>query len=282
MISELIKFNFIEKSSKIITDVPMVSFCCFKDQIYYSHSKGIGSIIDGEVDNNWHEELCSVSPPDLTTISSIASCEPLNNLYVVCNGGSQIGRIDLNMLDFDFLISNGSAVKFQKKFLSTTTSETYVSASSTEIVWSVKGCHRCFKIHNSSAIPLVGNGKAGYSLSKNENSRICSPTGITHMNGTVCFADSGNNCLRGIKGNFTFNVIDDCKGLGTIHYVNEKLFFLSGNIIFMLSSEGDSTHFYEVYESEHPIRSFYPSGKDSIYILVDNGNKIKKGIHKSD
>jgi len=280
MIYELIKFNYIEKTSKTIAKLPIVSFCCFEDQIYYSHSNGIGSIIDGKVDENWHEELCSVSPPDLTNISSMTCCSPLEHLYVVCDGGSQVGRIDLKMLDFDFLISKGSSDKFQKKFLPTMTSDTYISSSGTEIVWSIKDCHRCFKMRGDSAVPLVGNGKSGYSLSKVENSRICSPTGITYMNKTVCFADSGNNCLRGIKGNFTFNVIDECKGLGDVHYVNEKLFFLSENIIFMLSSEGDSTHFYEVYGSENPIRSFYPSDKGCIYILVDNGNKVKKEIDK--
>jgi hypothetical protein len=174
------------------------------------------------------------------------------------------------MLEFEEVISPDSARRFRDKYLSTSNSPTYVTSDGKDIIWTIRDCHRCFKTLGDKAIPFVGCGKAGFSMSKPEFSKICHPTGITIMEGTICLADSGNNCLRGVDKNSTFNIISDCKDLKKVSYDNRKLYFLSENSIHMLSSEGDKTHLFEVYRVEQEIQSFCLSGKDCLYILEES------------
>jgi hypothetical protein len=240
MTFKLIKYDFVKNITKLISEIPMVDFCCKGEEIYFVHDNGIGTIINGEIEYDWYEYLCSVSTPDLTTISSITYCSKSNRLYVVCEGGSQIGRIDLDMMEFSYLISKTSVKEFKSRFLQTLKSKTYIFVDNSKIFWSVRDCHRCFKIHGDSAVPLVGTGRSGYSISSLKNTKVCHPSGITGMNGVICFVDSGNKCLRGIGRNSTFNIIDNYDGLKDVHFYNEKFFFLIDKSIHMLSSEGDS------------------------------------------
>jgi hypothetical protein len=265
---KLVKANFVNKTqeSKEL-DFYLRDFCCVDDDIYFTHKNGIGLMSGDEVDFDWCNTLSYVTVPDLTNLSSISYSKEDNSLYFVSDGGSQVGRINLQMLEFELLISPSSAKKFHDKYLSTDKSETHIVYGGGKVVWSVRDCHRCFLVDGDKAIPLVGNGRSGFSLSGLKNSRVCCPMGVAIMENTICFADSGNNCLRGISGDSTFNVIDDCKDLKNVFYDNKKLFFLGGNTIHMLSSEGDATHLFEVYKVEHKIQSFCPTGKDCIYIL---------------
>jgi hypothetical protein len=271
MACELIKLNRLTKEqSSIQINMDIRSFCCVDDDIYFIHSEGIGIIQDGIVNPNWYQELCSVDKPDLSSLSSIAYCQFNNSLYVVSDGGSQIGKVDLIMLDFEFMISKGSVRQFKEKFLSVDDSDTYIVSDGRKIIWSVKDCHRCFQMLDSKAVPLVGCGKSGYSMSKLEHARISCPTGVAIMNGVICFSDMGNNCLRGVSNNKLLTIISECKNVKDVFYHDEKIFFLSDKIIYMLSSEGDSGHLFEIYRSNNLMQSFFPKGNDCMYLLYNN------------
>ena len=75
-----------------------------------------------------------------------------------------------------------------------------------------------------------------------------------------------------LKIHLQYNAKADLKD---IYSFNEKFFFLSENIIRMFSSEGDSTHLFEVYRSKNIIQSFYPINKDCVYILLNADIKEK-------
>ena len=97
------------------------------------------------------------------------------------------------------------------------------------------------------------------------------------MGDIICFSDSGNKCLRGVKKGATFSVIENCENLKDIHFDGKKLFFLNGSSVSMLSSEGDKSHLFEVYRVERKIKSFCPSSKGSIYLLEEcNGNQTEE------
>jgi hypothetical protein len=277
MAYNLIKFNFVKKTqTSVQIDSNVKSFCCVDDDIYFLHDNGIGLINDNGTDLNWCKKLVYVSATDLSNLSSITYNKTDGCLYVVSDGGCQIIKIDIQMLEFDLVISQSSAERFKKKVFSTDQSKTYIVANGHDVAWSVKDCHRCFKMSRGKSVPLVGCGRSGFSLSSPCHARICCPTGILIMEDTICFADSGNNCLRGVKKDSIFNIIDDCSTLLDIHYHNKKLFFLSDNSIHMLSSEGDATHLFEVYRVEQKIQSFCPTGKDCVYILEKNDGGIFK------
>jgi len=275
---KLTKVNFVNKKQEhIASDFHARSFCCVGNDIYFLHENGIGLLSQGKIDLNFCESLAYVVDPEITNLSSIFYSELNDSLYVVSHGGSQVCKVGLQMLEFEYLISQDSAKRFQDKFLSTDKSQTYITHYNHQVVWSVRDCHRCFKMSGEKAIPLVGCGRSGFSLSNLKCTKICHPTGVAIMEKTICFADSGNKCLRGIKGDSTFNIIDNCKDIKDLFYSNKKLFFLSDNGVHMLSSEGDMAHLFEVYKVEHKIQSFCPTGKDCVYILEeDNASTSKK------
>jgi hypothetical protein len=271
MIYNLIKFNYANQTKNTIPlDFHPKGFCCVNDDIYFIHNNGICKKSEDGFEFDWCFTLTCASVPDLSQLSSISYCEKSNSLYVVGAGGSQLYKIDLTMLEFEDLISSDSARRFKDQYLSTDKSPTYVVSNGREVFWSVRDCHRCFKVSGEKALPLVGCGRSGFSMSNLKCSKICHPTGMAIMEQTVFFADSGNNRLRGIKGDSTFSIIDDCKNLRDVFYDSKKLFFLSDNTVHMLSSEGDKTHLFEVYKVECEIQSFCPTGKDCLYILEKN------------
>lgn len=280
---KITKKSFKNKTTKsFIIDFIMKDFCCVKDDLFFIHDRGIG-LISGEVSNlNWNHELAYIKKPDFSKFSSICYNELDNSLYFVSNSGSQIYKANLSLMDFENLISESSAEIFKKQFLGTNNSETHIVSNGKKVVWSVKDSHRCFALNSDNAIPLVGCGKPGFSISNLKNTKISKPTGITIMGDVVCFADSGNNCLRGVSGSSTFNIVSDCKDVVDIHYVNKKLFFLSDNVIHMLSSEGDATHLFEVYKVKNRILSFCPTNKSDIYILEENNvSSTETKVNKS-
>jgi hypothetical protein len=272
MTYNLTKINFSNKTkASIPVNFEVKSLCCKDEEIYFIYNGGIGKIEKGIVDTNWCYELCyTEKPPDLTNLSSITYCSKSDSLYVVSGGGSQILKINLFMGEIEELLSPNQSSEIKERYLSTTQSPTEVVSDGFRVIWSVRDCHRCFKIEGGVPSPFIGCGKSGFSISNLKCSKICHPTGVTIMENTVCFADSGNNCLRGTRNDSIFNIIEDCKKLRDVFYYNKKLFFLSNNAIHMLSSEGDKTHLFEVYKVEHNIQSFCPTGKDCLYILEEN------------
>ena len=258
------------KKESIDIDFKPIDFCCKEDEIYFIHENGLGKISDNVVNLEWHDELFYREPPDFSSLTSIAYDSIHNNLFLVSGGGSQIIKIGLDLLEYEELISKDSAERFRKKYLSKKDCETYLDSNGHTVVWSVTNCHRCFIMEKHLAKPLIGCGKAGFSISQLDTSRICSPKGIAISDNFICFNDSGNNKLRGIEKNKSFSVIDDCKDLTDLSFYRNKFFFLSGNSLHMLSSEGDVKHLFEIYSGKSKIYHFYPSGKNVIYILEDD------------
>jgi len=244
-------------------------FCCVGDNLFFLHDDGIGKMNNGDCNPDWRYELTYTEKPDFSTFSSICYNSSYDCLYIVSEGGSRIHKVDLELMDFENLISKNSAKQFRRKVLGRSDSRTYVTSLENQVIWSTTNCHRCFIMNEENAFPLIGCGKAGFSISNLKNTRISKPTGVAIMGKTVCFADSGNNCLRGIRKNSTYTIIDDCKDLKDIYYVKNKLFFLSDNTVHMLSSEGDATHLFEIYKVGNKILTFCPSDNGCVYILEE-------------
>jgi len=269
------KLNYANNKKEFIgVDIKPIDFCCKNDEIYFIHENGLGKISDGVVNSEWHDELFYREVPNFSSLTSITYDLKQDCLYLVSNGGSQIVKVSLDLLEYEEIISKDSARNFRKKYLSEKDSETYIHSNGHVIVWSVTNSHRCFIMDKDFAKPLIGCGKGGFSISQLDKSRICYPKGILVTSNFICFNDSGNNKLRGIKKDKCFSIINDCKDLSDLSFHRNKFFFLSENCLHMLSSEGDMKHLFEVYSGENKICHFYPSGKDVIYILEeDNATK---------
>ena len=264
---KLTKVNYINKQIESLDlDFKPRDFCCVRNEIYFVYEYGIGRIFDNVIDLDWHNNLGFVEETDLTTLSSITFNKNHNSLFIVAENGSQIVKIKLDMLNYEEVIPRRKANEFKKKYL-TSNSETYIASFGFKTVWSVTNCHRCFILDEDKALPLIGCGKPGFSISKLDKSNICYPKGITIMNNAIYFADSGNNTLRGIQDEKIYTIIDDCDSLKDVIFCNNKLFFVNDNVIHMLSSEGDASHLFEVYKSENTICSFDILNKDTVYVL---------------
>jgi len=279
MAYKIIKKNIRNSNQQEIPlkDCSIRKFCCIGEDIYFTHELGIGKISEGKIEKDWHLQLSYARGPDFSDFNSICYNEFQKCLMITSRDGCQIYKIDMFLLDFESIISDESRYKFKKKYVGDINSDSYIASLGKETVWSLKDRHRCFLLDSESARPLVGCGKSGCSTTFLKYARISQPTGIAILENSVCFADSGNNFIKSISGNRISNVVDDCKGLRDIHYKNQKLFFLSENIVYMLSSEGDVTHVFEIYEEESQIVSFCPSEKSDIYILEKYSvNKAEK------
>jgi len=268
---KLTKVNYINKQTESLDlHFKPRDFCCVGNEIYFVYENGIGMISDGEINLEWHDNLGFIKETDLTTLSSITFNKSNNSLFIVSENGSQIVQINLDMLNYEEVISKDSANELKKKYLSTSKSETHISSLGFTVVWSVTNCHRCFILKEDDAMPLIGCGKSGFSMSKPETSKIRYPKGIAIMDGAICFADSGNKMLRGVRDGGTFSVVDDCDSLKDVIFNNNKLFFINDDAVHMISSEGDASHLFEVYNSENTIYSFDLLDKDTIYVLEEN------------
>lgn len=277
MACKLIKYSVSNKKTEsYIINCDVRSFCCIDDDIFFIHPNGIGLMHNGEVTLDFHYSLSYVRPPDFTKFNAICYNKFNRSLIIVGDNGSQLHSIDVNLMTFMTLMSDIDSKRFKDKYFSRPNSKVYVTSKKGEIVWSAKDLHRCFHFSSNNAEPLVGCGKSGCSTSTSTSSKICCPTGVVFMENIFCFNDCGNNCIRGVRDNFIFDIVSDCKNLKDIHYVDFRLFFLSGNSVHMLSSEGDSTSFLEVYKSEKEILTFYPMNKSCIFVLEEYDNGIPK------
>ena len=260
---------------KIPVDLNIRDFCCVDEDLFIVHDNGIALMRDGELDMGWINSVAFMEFPEMTSFSSICYNKDRQCLYIVSDGGCRIYSLCLQLMNFEPVFSQEDVDMLKKKYIGCKNSETHISSSKDMIVWSVKDSHRCFQVISQRPLPLVGCGRSGFSLSTPVNSRICHPTGVTIMENVFCYSDCGNEYIRGIQGSSSFVVIGGCKNLGTVHYANKRLYFLSDNIIHMLSPEGNTKHLFEVYRGGE-IQSFCPSNKNCIYILEKKNGRTKK------
>jgi hypothetical protein len=278
-------YKLLRKTPKNVITVASMDFevrdiCCVDEDVFFIHEDGIGLIHDGKVHLDWYMGLGFLRNQELTTLNSICHNESQKSLYVVADGGAQMYRVDLQLMNFEKVISDNDVKKFRKKYLRSDNSKTYVASKRGLTVWSVQGSHRCFQMVSQKPQPLIGSGRSGFSISKPSNSRICHPTGVAIMENVFCFSDCGNGMIRGVRGKSSFSIIDGCKELKDIYYVDKRVYFLSDDTIHMLSPEGDIEHLFEVYKGEE-IQSFCPANKSCIYIL-ENDSATKTEKTKSD
>ena len=167
MACKLIKRTVGQKSNDkaFILECRIKDFCCYDDDIFVIHDKGIGRIHDGDIDMEWHLKLGYTQVPDFTTFNAICTNVSNHSLVVVGNGGSRVYEIDVPLTTLTPVMSEGSFKRFEKKYFQRPSSTVYVTAKGSKVYWSVKELHRCFQIKSNRIELLLGCGKAGHSYS---------------------------------------------------------------------------------------------------------------------
>ena len=184
--------------------------------------------------------------------SSLCHRESGKSILVVCGMGNRI--VSLNLMDDYYCLpafSNDIEHRLDPLFnINTKDGKTSVVTDGMDIAWIVSSIHRAFVV-STSGLRIIGNGKAGYSISsKEEYSSMNKPEGIAMNGRTVTISDTANHCIRTFNENNHSLVdghpIDSGTMPGKIVRLKDSLYMMDGNEVkVMFSSKTKPVSLYK-------------------------------------
>jgi len=209
--------------------------------------------------------------------SSICRSKKGNICYVVESGGAKIRRVDVYTGYMSKIFGDVIEKKMDKYIGNRKSIENIETdcciGENDSIYWASSHLHRGFKFFNSDVVSLVGNGKAGYTVSSSTSDCMVNyPSGIAINGKDVYMADSGNHCIRKLsKDSFCVVAGNPLKAGdedGLVSLLNDpRKLKIDKNILYFL--DGKKIKYMALNNKN--IGTVYPSDK-IIAMDVDNGN----------
>jgi hypothetical protein len=246
---------------------------CGHDSVFFlAHSNGVGRMVGEDINLEWSNSLVNKTP--FNNPSSIDYSSLSHSLYVAEQGGSMIRYININDASSKPLFDNE---RFKAKYFRDDRSKTKISAEGGDITWCVANINRCFRLKKFEPEILAGSGKSGYSISAPVSSRFCHPDGISKLGQLVLIADSGNHCIRGVSKDSVVQIVGGLSSPKKLISSDDRLFFISDEKVYTVSTAGKSASIYEIYQSANEVISICALDKKNIYILeiVDEQRKAE-------